>query len=297
MSPLLPVRELFRFFKSLYLTWRSVPWLMDQLHDARRRLATVEHHQRTRPPSDAVRALLERSQDVAGPSPLVSVVIPCFNHARLLEEAVDSVTAQTLADVEVIVVDDASSDDTAETTVRLAALHPRLALRLLQNDENRGLAETRNAGFRHARAPLVFPLDADNRIAPTCLAELRDALEREDAAFAYSWRQEFGESDALVKPPPFDLKRMRRGNTIDAMALIRKAAWETVGGYKSIMRYGWEDYELWLNFGSRGYRGVLVEKPLVWYRVSSTSMVHTTLLFQMQLRRTLKELYPNVFID
>ncbi len=108
--------------------------------------------------------------------PRVSVVIPCWNQACFLPEAVESVVAQTFRSFEIVVVDDGSPDDTAAVAQRLAKHHPDVAIRLLRQ-ENAGLAAARNAGIAAAHGELVLPLDSDDRIQPDYLERLVAALD------------------------------------------------------------------------------------------------------------------------
>ena len=102
----------------------------------------------------------------------VSLVIATFNHARVLAEAIDSALSQTLDPVEVVVVDDGSTDDTPTVLARYAA-----RIRVLRQP-NRGLAAARNAGLAATRGSYVAFLDADDVLAPTKLAEQVAVLER-----------------------------------------------------------------------------------------------------------------------
>jgi glycosyltransferase involved in cell wall biosynthesis len=113
--------------------------------------------------------------DVAPPH--ISIVIPCFNAARDLPRAVESVLQQAIADVEILVVDDGSVDDTVAVAERLAARHPQIAI--LRQKANGGPAAARNAGLAAARGRFVGFLDADDGYAPGAFARI---LERFAAA-------------------------------------------------------------------------------------------------------------------
>src|SRR4028118_1383709 len=95
-----------------------------------------------------------------------SVVIPCYNQARFLGEAIESVLSQTYTDFEVIVVDDGSTDDTAEVASSYAAEDARVRL---VRQENRGLAGARNRGLAESRGEYVVFLDSDDRLAEEAL--------------------------------------------------------------------------------------------------------------------------------
>ncbi|MFM8893102.1 MAG: glycosyltransferase family 2 protein, partial [Planctomycetia bacterium] len=147
---------------------------------------------------------------------------------------------------------------------------------LLRQERNRGLAGTRNAGFDRAEAPLVFPLDADNVLEPDCLRLLAERLEASPAAAAHPTLQRFGDCDYRHVAQAWSPDRLRRGNYIDAMALIRKSAWAHVGGYSSGGFVGWEDYELWCKFVEAGLWSDGVPEAVARYRVHGQSMLSTT---------------------
>ena len=108
--------------------------------------------------------------------PLVSVIVPAYNHAAFVGEAIGSVLSQSLDNVEIIAIDDASQDDTAEV---LAAIDdPRLTLR--RHEENRGAAQTLNEGITLARGEYLAILNSDDRYQPTRLAECLDTLRQRD---------------------------------------------------------------------------------------------------------------------
>jgi len=196
----------------------------------------------------------------------VTVIVPLYNYENFIVEALESARAQTLDALDLIVVDDASTDgglavarDWAE---RNQARFNRIMV--LRNRVNAGLAHTRNAGFDAAETPFVLPLDADNRLLPTC-------CERT----LYPEIRYFGGMDHVIGKVPFAPMRLAGGNYIDAMALVAKSAWAAVGGYVHI-EFGWEDFDFWCRFAEMGLLGVKVAEVLAEYRVHGASMLHTT---------------------
>src|SRR5207248_10063202 len=95
----------------------------------------------------------------------VSVIIPCFNLGGYLDEAVESVLAQTFQDFEILIVDDGSTD---EETRRVLAYYRKPRTRVVRS-ENRGLPAAKNLGLAHTTAPLVCMLDADDQLDPALL--------------------------------------------------------------------------------------------------------------------------------
>jgi glycosyltransferase involved in cell wall biosynthesis len=183
----------------------------------------------------------------------VSLVIPTFNHARLLGEAIDSALAQTLGGVDVVVVDDGSTDDTPAVLTRYAG-----RIRVLRQS-NRGLAAARNAGLAAARGTYVAFLDADDVVAPAKLAVQVAALERaptvgwtycdvliETAATGatVTASERFGYAARALDGWLFP--ELIHGNFIPAIApLIRRTALEAAGGFDERLT-ALEDWDLWL---------------------------------------------------
>jgi glycosyltransferase involved in cell wall biosynthesis len=205
----------------------------------------------------------------------VTVVIPLYNYAGYIVEALESVRQQTLFDLDLIVVDDASTDDSTKLAVGWMHEHAKRFNRALvvQNRVNAGLALTRNAGFNAAETAFVLPLDADNKLRPKCCEVCLDVLRNSSAGFAYPTIQTFGTSSELIGTHEFLPSRFVAGNYVDAMALVGKWAWLRVGGYAHI-NYGWEDYDFWCRCVEHGIGGVHVREILADYRVHRASMLH-----------------------
>jgi glycosyltransferase involved in cell wall biosynthesis len=206
----------------------------------------------------------------------VTVIVPCYNYAEFVIEALESVRAQTLSPLDLIVVDDASSDPLAtDLIVAWVRTHEQRFNRVmvLRHNENAGLSAARNTGFAAAETPFVLPLDADNRLHAGCCAALLEALAPSRAAFAYASVRMFGAADSVFCNEPYRPMRMVGGNYIDAMALIGKWAWAAAGGYTMPRSMGWEDFDLWCRLVELGQFGLHVDQVLAEYRVHGGSMV------------------------
>jgi glycosyltransferase involved in cell wall biosynthesis/GT2 family glycosyltransferase len=215
-------------------------------------------------------------------NPAVSFVIPCFNQGRFLEDALCSVFFQTFTSFDVVIVDDGSDD--AETLEILDRLDwPRTQL---IHQENRGLPGARNTGIREARGTYVVPLDADDGVAPEFLAKLVDALEQNpEAAFAQCYAELFGDQHGVWVSRPFNPYQLMLSNSVVGCVVLRKAAWEEVGGYDETLTSGNEDWDLWLRLTEAGWEQALVAEPLFRYRKHGLSMsVGTEARFERQRR-------------
>jgi glycosyltransferase involved in cell wall biosynthesis len=201
--------------------------------------------------------------------PRVSVVVPCFNLGNFLDEALDSVAAQTWTDFEVVVVDDGSTDP---ETRRLLESLDRPNTRLVRS-ENRGLPAARNLGIANSRGEFVCSLDADDRLEPSWIERAVQVLDSDPGlAFVSHWLDTFGDEHWEWKPDRCDLARLVDTNTINGAALVRRAVVEAVGGFDESMRGGCEDWEFWIRVVERGYRGAIVPEILYHYRRRPDSM-------------------------
>jgi GT2 family glycosyltransferase/glycosyltransferase involved in cell wall biosynthesis len=213
--------------------------------------------------------------DRGGPA-CVTVIVPVYNYADFVLEALPSIADQTISALDLVVIDDASPDDSARMVVDWARGHAHRFNRMvvLRHDANAGLGFARNSGFAAAESEFVLPVDADNRLRPQACATLLARIEAAGAAFAYPSIQEFGTKGDVFGTEPYSVLRLQRGNYIDAMALVRKSAWASVGGYDHV-QYGWEDYDFWCRLAEYGQFGVQVPEILADYRVHRASMLHT----------------------
>lgn len=207
----------------------------------------------------------------------VSVIIPLFNYGHVLPEALESVLQQTMRDIDVIVADDRSSDDSATVARRWLEDHAGdfNMVALLQNRENSKLGRTRNAAVHFSDTELFMALDPDNALAPDCLEKCSAALDETGAAFAYPAITLFGDRTGEIGLREYDPAFFPCANYIDAMAMVRRACWVAVGGYSALDPMGWEDYEFWCKMAEKGLYGTRVREVAARYRTHGQSMLAT----------------------
>jgi glycosyltransferase involved in cell wall biosynthesis len=207
-----------------------------------------------------------------------TVVVSLYNYQAYIAGALDSVAAQTLRPLSIVVVDDRSKDNSVDVCrAWMSRNHARFVwVALAQQTTNKGLARTRNLGFCLSATEYVFVLDADNQIYPRCIERCLEALQNSDAAFAYPISEIFGGHKGLQGKDPWSRDKLALGNYIDAMALLKKSRWREAGGYEIMPIPGWEDYDLWCKFSERGWWGLRIPEILARYRVHDDSMLRTT---------------------
>src|SRR3954454_4324440 len=213
---------------------------------------------------------------------IVTVIVPACNAAQTLAATLSSVRNQTHGALEILVIDDGSTDATPETAQRVACIDPRV--RLIQQP-NRGVAAARNAGLADAQGAYVAPLDADDLWHPRKIELQLDAARRvgEALAFVYAWSRRIDEADVVLA----DLGPVRwRGDVFPKLtvsnflrnasnALIPTEPLRALGGFDPMLRaagaQGAEDLKVFLALAKRGFVEV-VPAYLVGYRVSTGTM-------------------------
>jgi glycosyltransferase involved in cell wall biosynthesis len=204
-------------------------------------------------------------------NPLVSVVIPTFNYGHCVAEAVESALAQTYAPVEVIVVDDGSTDDTR------ARLEPYRGRINYVYQPNQGLSAARNTGIRAARGSLVALLDSDDAFHPRKL-ELQVAHLRAHPDVGLVATDCFTEPErkwpAVAEPVRAVRETLRRvvapARFAPSSVLVRRECFDAVGLFDPTLR-SVEDKEMWIRIAAR-CPVVRLAAPLCWYRVQPGSM-------------------------
>lgn len=226
----------------------------------------------------------------------VSVVVTLFDYADVVVETLDSIVGSTDVAMEIVVVDDRSSDDGADVVRAWMDGHADVPVLFLKSAVNRGLTRSRNLAIEHSRAAKVMVMDADNLVYPTCLRRLADALDHDpDAAFAYSTLEAFGPDPGLRSAQGWYPPWLCEANYIDAQAMLRRGTLDRHGGYRvDDTMYGWEDWDLWLRLAVAGEYGAHVPEMLGRYRTQSASMVSLTNLAAIDLRADLVARYPTL---
>lgn len=211
---------------------------------------------------------------------LVSIVVPCYDLGAYVEDAVASAARQTYADIEVIVVDDGSTDPATRDVLERMERRGTTIVR----KENGGCPSAINAGIALARGEYVLPLSADDRIAPDYVRQAAEVLDRRpEVGIVYS-RAEFfeGRSGEWILPD-YSPQEMARGNVIFATAMFRRADWERVGGFNEQAVLGLEDWDFWLKLISQGREVVRLDDVLFHYRIRGDSL---TVELAQDMRRT-----------
>jgi len=201
---------------------------------------------------------------------LVSIIIPCYNQAQYLEEAVQSAIDQIYPNIEIIIVNDGSSDNTQEIAKQIHKKYPEKIQIITQ--KNMGLYAARNNGIAKASGIFIVPLDADDKLNNEMISKCMKTIEKYDSDIVYVGYQRFGliETSNLLKP--FSDSNPLYVTPCSATAFFKKEIWKNIGGYKKNMSDGYEDWEFWINAYKHGYKFQQYPEILFYYRVKEESM-------------------------
>lgn len=224
--------------------------------------------------------------------PKISVVIPAYNQARFLSDAIQSVLVQTYRDFEIIVVDDGSTDDTAVVAQQIGS-----AIRYFYQD-NRGLAGARNTGIRQSQSEYVALLDCDDQWLPSFLETMMFLVEQNPDAAAYycGWRyMDVAGCDlpqapnSLVIPPEQLYQVLLRANFIVPSAVIlHRSKIVQIGLFDETLRQI-EDWDLWIRLLRNGYPIVGSPKWLLRYRLHGSSLSDSVIKMQRTLQAVVEK--------
>lgn len=229
---------------------------------------------------------------------LISIIIPCFNDAKYIEQSVNSALSQTYSSKEIIIVDDGSNFETKQILQKL-----ELKIDLLITQENMGQSVARNNGISKANGEFVFVLDSDDFADPTYCEEAIKIFNSENDAVIVTTQAKFifPSKEELYIPKGGQLNNFLLENCALGTSFFRKRSWEKVGGYDEEMRNGFEDWEFFIRLLQFGGKAVVIQKPLYNYRIRNNSTNHRANKIKYQLWRYIylkhKALYKDNFED
>jgi len=216
----------------------------------------------------------------------VSVVIPLYNKAPYIGQCLGSVFAQTYRNIEVIVVDDGSTDDGHVDAERW----PARVLRI----PNSGPSFARNLGFENSTGDFILPLDADDWIDPTYLEKTVPLCADNGVGIVSTDMVRFGKVNDILPARPLTIEEEKNANEIPCCSLIRREAFVQAGGYNSLSD-GYEDWDLWIDILKRGWKHRVVNEPLFHYRVLGNSNNARADEKREELIKIIHELHPEVY--
>lgn len=206
---------------------------------------------------------------------ILTIVIPCYNHGQYIQEAIDSVLTYKEQPVEIIIVDDGSTE---LLTINKINSLKKSGYHVIQH-QNSGLAFSRNAGIKVAKGKYILPLDADNKIKADYIRKAIELLDTDKCDIIYGNPIFFGADieSRKYEVVNFDGIKLFYYNYIDACAIFKKAVWSAVGGFDEKMPYnGNEDWEFWIHAFLKKFRFRHLNEKLYYYRILPNSMIANT---------------------
>lgn len=208
-------------------------------------------------------------------SPRVAIVVPVHNVEAYLVPCLESVRAQTVREIEIICVDDASTDRSAEILAQQAALDPRI--RVVRHERNLGLSGARNTGLKEVRAPWVLFIDSDDLVASRLCEHCLKAAEALSADVVFFGHLPFEDGDV----PPAEASAAKPVPADRAALLLRQSfAWTKLASTEFLRRRGIEyplglclqDVPVHWRLVLESESPVFLDEPLVWYRQRASSI-------------------------
>ena len=202
-------------------------------------------------------------------SALVSIVIPCYNDYKYIEEAINSAICQTYDNIEIIIVDDGSDEQTKNVLINFSD-----KVDLIITKTNGGLSSARNLGIKCSRGSFILLLDSDDKFEKTFLEKaIPFLINNKNCGAVTCWGQRFINDKYLsvFKPKGGSINNFLYQNAAIGTSLIRKACWKEIGGYDESMNLGYEDWEFYIRL-SQKYLIAVVPEILFFYRQGQNSM-------------------------
>lgn len=229
--------------------------------------------------------------------PKVSIIIPCYNQGKYVAEAINSALRQTFKDIEIVCVNDGSTDNSVEIIKSFENKYKNFIF--LNNEENRGVIYSRNFAIKNCNGTYILPLDADDIIEPTYVEKAVKILDNNpNIGIVYCKAKIFGNYDKYWNLKPFNKSDILYENCIFCSAIFRKSDFIKIGGYNNNMKYGCEDYDLWLSFIEQRLEVFQINEILFSYRqYDETSRTTISLKNKKEIWNNLIKNHINLYLN
>lgn len=214
-------------------------------------------------------------------TPLISIIVPCYNQAQYLPETLRSVLDQVYQNWECIIVNDGSPDNTEEVALEWCAKDSRFQY---LKKENGGLSDTRNYGIKHSKGKYIQVLDSDDKISKDYSLEAIEVLEKNRDVKLVSCRvMLFGDDSGECEMLPYSYETLLFvRNCFYHSCIYRRADYDKLEvGYNTNMVKGWEDYDFWVSLLEKEDKVITLDKIHFYYRTKQVSM-RTLITLEME---------------
>jgi glycosyltransferase involved in cell wall biosynthesis len=218
--------------------------------------------------------------------PLVSVIMPVHNYGKMFQKSIESVFESTYENIELIVVNDGSTNDYILNKLNSLSNHPNIKI---INQVNSGPSSARNNGIKNSSGKYILPLDSDDMISPEYIQTCVNILNRnQNLSPIYCDTNHIGEINGVEQRPEWSQERLIQGPFIVNCSMFTRKAFDECDGYDENMK-GWEDYDFWIRMMQKGYIGKRIPKPLFSYFHHEKDGTVST-----EANKNTKELYEHI---
>jgi glycosyltransferase involved in cell wall biosynthesis len=204
--------------------------------------------------------------------PKVSVIIPCYNSGKFIEDTVDSVLASSFTDFEIIIVNDGSTD---EHTNQVLANFNKPKTKIITT-QNQGVVKARNTAVNNSSGKYILPLDADDKISPDYMKLAVQYLDIQPAlGIVYCNVEMFGAKSGPFILPDYTVETMLKQSIIIVSAFFRREDFDKIGGWDPEMDYFYEDWDFWISIIELGREVYKIRDTHFYYRMVPNSRTHT----------------------
>jgi glycosyltransferase involved in cell wall biosynthesis len=228
----------------------------------------------------------------------VSVVIPVFNAGKYLQETINSLLAQTYPNIEIIIVNNCSTEDVTIQLLNQLGVKYKVIESTIQ-----GLAQARNDGIKEATGEFILPLDADDIIKPTFIESCLDLFRQKPVlALVRTNIELFGAKKGTIIFDEYSYSTLLARNLMVATSMFKKKDWEKVGGYDNSFNTCFEDWEFWIRLLKNEGKVGTIDETLFNYRIQKGSMMHSLKMNNLKEARKRiwekhREEYGKYFVD
>ena len=227
--------------------------------------------------------------------PKISVIIPVYNTEKYLSETLNSVMGQSITDIEIVCVDDGSTDNSLQILEQYQKNDSRIKI---IKQSNQGVVTARNTGISQSKGDLIYLLDSDDLIDKHLLEKSYRAIIEKRGDIITTRVYLFGEANReMILPTPNKLN-MSLDNCLPNAALFSRTLFEKSGGFDTAFDKGLEDYDFWLNMIYRQKAHIYrIPEILFFYRIKPADESinqHQKKFFMRELKMKLSQKYPEM---
>lgn len=220
----------------------------------------------------------------------VSVIMPCFNDGLYIHEAIQSVDLKRNEQTEIIIIDDGSTDSLTRSI--LSQIHGD-RIRVIHADHG-GPSAARNLGIENALGSYILPLDADDCIEAEYIEKALSVLKNDSKiGVVYCHADLFGQETGPWKLPDYSFDRMLVQNLVFVTAMFRKEDWAAIGGFRSDMKYGMEDYDFFIGMLASGKEIYQLPEVMFHYRIKNISRTTAFLKESSHVKEAFQQIYEH----